>query len=111
MHTLAEALLYYVECQALKGPLTGVLLCCSVHQVLKCPSWLEFFTVAWCVWSLNGHIPWGPFLLLGASRTKARPRPPPAPTRFGSFPTALLVRGIRGPPAWGPSLLLGTLSA
>ena len=36
MPTLAEVLLYYVACQALKGPLTGVLLCCSVHQVLKC---------------------------------------------------------------------------
>ena len=36
MPTLAEVLLYYVACQALKGPLTGVLLCCSVHEVLKC---------------------------------------------------------------------------
>ena len=93
MHTLAEALLYYVECQALKGPLTGVLLCCSVHQVLKCPSWLEFFTVAWCVWSLNGHIPWVPFLLLGASGTKACPRPPPPL------------------PSLGPSLLLSVSGA
>ena len=24
------------------------------------------------------------------------------PTWFGSFPTALCVRGLRGPPAWGP---------
>src|SRR5574340_1419639 len=40
---------------------------------------------------------------------KPAPVPPLTPnTRFGSFPTALCIRGIRGPPAWGPSLLLAT---
>ena len=67
---LLVGVLFYWHTRHLRFPLTGVLLCCSVCQVLKCLPWPGSFSVVWRVMCLRDPFPFGgPSLLLGTLST------------------------------------------